>query len=105
MHGTYSFLWVLCAIEKGDFYEDEDPKKYYKGEVNIEDPGKVYSGEVNVKDLIRLARVSLSPALFTIILTKRTRTSKTVINNTDGYSLFNLPRKYVLKSQVQILLF
>lgn len=36
---------------KWNFYEDENPKKYYKGEVNFEDSEKIYSGEVLVSDL------------------------------------------------------
>lgn len=36
---------------KWNFYEDENPKKYYKGEVDIEDSEKIYSGEVLVSDL------------------------------------------------------
>lgn len=39
-----------------EFYEDEDPKKYYRGEVVIEDSDKFYSGEVNISDLERLGQ-------------------------------------------------
>ena len=42
--------WVQTL--KWDFFEDEDPKKYYKGEVNIDDTEKMYSGEVSVRDLV-----------------------------------------------------
>lgn len=41
---------------KWNFYEDEDPKKYYRGEVVIEDSDKFYSGEVNISDLERLGQ-------------------------------------------------
>lgn len=36
---------------KWNFYEDENPRKYYKGEIIFEDSEKVYSGEVAVCDL------------------------------------------------------
>lgn len=36
---------------KWDFFEDENPKKYYKGEVEFDDSEKVYSGEISVSDL------------------------------------------------------
>ena len=42
---------------KWSFYEDEDPKKYYRGEVDIEDSEKFYTGEVNIEDLERLGQV------------------------------------------------
>ncbi len=37
-----------------NFYEDEDPKKYYKGEVAIEDPERFYRGEIAIEDLERV---------------------------------------------------
>lgn len=52
--------WVEISLPDGvtelkwNFYEDEDPKKYYKGEVLIEDFEKSYSGEIAVKDLEKL---------------------------------------------------
>lgn len=42
---------------KWSFYEDEDPKKYYRGEVDIEDSEKFYTGEVNIEDLERLEQM------------------------------------------------
>lgn len=42
---------------KWSFYEDEDPKKYYRGEVDIEDSEKFYTGEVNIEDLERLEQL------------------------------------------------
>lgn len=45
-----------ATMLKWNFYEDEDPKKYYRGEVVIEDSDKFYSGEVNISDLERLGR-------------------------------------------------
>lgn len=36
---------------KWNFFEDENPKKYYMGEINFEDTEKIYSGETNVADL------------------------------------------------------
>jgi len=36
---------------KWNFFEDENPKKYYSGEVEFDDLEKVYSGEVLIKDL------------------------------------------------------
>ena len=39
---------------KWNFYEDEDPKKYYKGEIVIDDSEKFYSGEVAIDDLERV---------------------------------------------------
>ncbi|MBP3688064.1 MAG: 4-alpha-glucanotransferase [Alphaproteobacteria bacterium] len=36
---------------KWNFYEDENPRKYYKGEIAFEDTEKVYSGETLVADL------------------------------------------------------
>lgn len=39
---------------KWNFYEDEDPKKYYKGEIIIDDSEKFYSGEVAIDDLERV---------------------------------------------------
>lgn len=34
-----------------NFYEDENPKKYYAGTLQFEDSSKVYSGEIAVRDL------------------------------------------------------
>ena len=45
-----------ATMLKWNFYEDEDPKKYYRGEVVIEDSDKFYSGEVNISDLERLGQ-------------------------------------------------
>ena len=42
---------------KWNFYEDEDPKKYYRGEVMIDDSEKFYRGEVNIEDLERLEQM------------------------------------------------
>lgn len=36
---------------KWDFYEDENPKKYYAGMVEFDDSAKVYSGQIAIKDL------------------------------------------------------
>jgi len=36
---------------KWNFFEDENPKKYYRGEVLVEDSEKVYSGETFVSEL------------------------------------------------------
>ncbi len=36
---------------KWSFYEDEDMKKHYKGEVGVDDMGKIYSGETSVEKL------------------------------------------------------
>ena len=36
---------------KWNFYEDENPKKYYAGEVEFEDTEKIYSGETPVSEL------------------------------------------------------
>lgn len=36
---------------KWNFYEDENPRKYYSGEIDFGDLEKIYSGEVSVKDL------------------------------------------------------
>lgn len=36
---------------KWNFFEDENPKKYYAGEVEFEDLEKIYSGEISVSDL------------------------------------------------------
>ena len=49
--------WVEISLPenvqklKWNFYEDENPKKYYKGEIVIDDSEKFYSGEIAVKDL------------------------------------------------------
>lgn len=45
-----------ATLLKWNFYEDEDPKKYYRGEVVIEDSDRFYSGEVNISDLERLGQ-------------------------------------------------
>ena len=37
---------------KWNFYEDENPRKYYKGEVTFDDSSKVYSGEISISDLV-----------------------------------------------------
>ncbi len=39
---------------KWDFYEDEDPRKYYKGEIALEESDRFYSGEVSVDELEKI---------------------------------------------------
>lgn len=39
---------------KWDFYENEDPQKYYKGEVVVSETDKFYSGEVPVEELEKI---------------------------------------------------
>lgn len=39
---------------KWNFYEDEDPRKYYTGEIAIDDSEKFYSGEISIDELERV---------------------------------------------------
>ena len=41
---------------KWHFYEDENPKKYYRGEVELDDVSNIYSGEIPVKELEVVAK-------------------------------------------------
>ncbi|MBR5599458.1 MAG: 4-alpha-glucanotransferase [Alphaproteobacteria bacterium] len=51
---------------KWNFWEDENPRKLYKGGVNIEDSEKLYSGEVSVKDLVSGTRETDRPSVHRI---------------------------------------
>lgn len=41
---------------KWDFYEDENPQKYYRGEVVVDDTEKFYSGETPIDELERVQK-------------------------------------------------